>query len=61
MVANIPVGMKVVYMVDWNRETPRTMRCEGFEELEYGVVLYDADGEEIGYVSHENLVAIEPE
>lgn len=52
--------MKVVYTVEWDTE-PRHISCEGFEELEYGVLLFDVEGEEMGYVSHENLVAIEPE
>lgn len=52
--------MKVLYTVDWN-EKPRTLVCEGFEELDYGVLLFDVEGEEIGYISHDNLVGIVPE
>lgn len=31
----------------------------GFEELGYGVVLYDEDGAELASLPHENLIAIE--
>lgn len=41
-------------------EEPVRMECWGFEELGYGVVLYDEDGEELAYLSHESVVAIEP-
>ena len=53
--------MKVIYTVDWDSDEQRTLECEGFEELAYGVVLYDTDGEEMGYIPHENLIAILPE
>lgn len=36
------------------------VECHGFEELVYGVALYDETGEQIAYVSHDNIVAIEP-
>jgi hypothetical protein len=41
-------------------EEPLRMECWGFEELGYGVVLYDEAGEELAYLSHESVVAIEP-
>lgn len=53
--------MHVIYTTDWDSEEQRTLDCEGFEELAYGVVLYDVDGEEMGYIPHENLIAILPE
>lgn len=52
--------MHAIYTVDWDAEERRTLDAEGFEELAYGVVLYDADGEEIGYIPHEQLIAIVP-
>lgn len=36
------------------------VECYGFEELVYGVALYDEAGEQLAYVSHDNIVAIEP-
>jgi hypothetical protein len=41
-------------------EEPLRMECWGFEKLGYGVVLYDEVGEELAYLSHESVVAIEP-
>ncbi|WP_336362346.1 hypothetical protein [Halalkalicoccus salilacus] len=41
-------------------EEPIRLECWGFEELGYGVVLHDEDGEELAYLSHESLIAIEP-
>lgn len=53
--------MQAIYTVDPDSDDRRTLQVEGFEELAYGVVLYDADGEETGYVPHEQLIAIVPE
>ena len=53
--------MQVIYTTDWDADEQRTLDVEGFEELAYGVVLYDADGEEMGYIPHEQLIAIVPE
>ncbi|ADJ13645.1 hypothetical protein [Halalkalicoccus jeotgali] len=36
------------------------VECYGFEELVYGVALYDAAGEQVAYVPHDAIVAIEP-
>lgn len=36
------------------------LECYGFEELVYGVALYDEAGEQIAYVPHDAIVAIEP-
>lgn len=47
------------YTTDPEGETEQ-IECFGFEELGYGVALYDETGEETAYVSHENIVAIEP-
>jgi hypothetical protein len=52
--------MQVIYTTDWDADEQRTLEVEGFEELAYGVVLFDADGEEMGYIPHEQLVAIVP-
>ncbi len=47
------------YASDPDSENER-VECYGFEELVYGVALYDEDGEQVAYVSHDNMVAIEP-
>lgn len=41
-------------------EEPIRLECWGFEELGYGVVLYDEADEELASLSHESVVAIEP-
>lgn len=53
--------MVATYRVDWDPDNPREIRCEGFEELVHGVVLFDSEGHEIAYISQENIVSITPE
>jgi hypothetical protein len=51
--------LRATYTAD-EGETVERVECYGFEELVYGVALYNEAGEQIAYVSHENIVAIEP-
>lgn len=41
-------------------EEGERIECYGFEELVYGIALYDEAGEQVAYISHDNIVAIEP-
>ena len=50
--------MEASYRVNWDPENPRTIRCEGFEELVHGVVLFDSDERKIAYIPHDNLIEI---
>ncbi|MEM4780655.1 MAG: hypothetical protein QXG03_03705 [Halalkalicoccus sp.] len=49
-----------IYTTDPDGEEVEEVECYGFEELVYGVALYDEAGEQIAYVSHDNIVAVEP-
>lgn len=48
------------YTTDLEGEDRERVECYGFEELVYGVALYDEAGEQIAYVPHDAIVAIEP-
>ncbi|KYH26901.1 hypothetical protein HAPAU_07890 [Halalkalicoccus paucihalophilus] len=48
------------YATDPDGEAVERLECYGFEELVYGIALYDDEGEQVAYVSHDNMVAIEP-
>lgn len=52
--------MRAIYTADWDLDDPRTIECEGYVETDRGVILVGTDREPVGYVSHENLIAIEP-
>ncbi|WP_336342891.1 hypothetical protein [Halalkalicoccus ordinarius] len=51
--------MVASYTVPPNEE-PMRMECWGFEELGYGLVLYDEAGEELAYLAYGSVIAIEP-